>query len=307
MIFRNKNRCICDCVENDQLSITTRDFEYKQFESYFFYKKCSECENIYLEKTPDLQDVKKIYPENYGAYSPKNFGFFGQKARDLAAFFKLRRIEKRIQNLKEAIEFGCGSQPLITRFNKKLGIRVTLCDIHFNDSIEADQFIIGNIEEEIKKINQQYDLIVFNQVIEHLCKPYDFLKRCSEILKPGGMLYFETPNTKGYDAKFFLENGVWGGLHAPRHFTIFNDQSIINYLPLDLKIIQIANIYNPFMLNESVKNWLDLKGYSKFKKFFRLSNPILLGSYILFDSIAMVLKLKTGNMLVMCEKSNANN
>lgn len=302
MIFKFKNSCELGCNAFEEPFIKTEDFEYKQFTDNFKYKKCKKCENIYLEFIPSLEDVKNIYPKNYGAYNPKNFGYIGQKARNLAAYFKLRRILKCKKNIHEAIEFGCGSQPLITKLKKVFNCKVTLCDIYFEKSILADEYIIGNLEQEIQKIDKKYDLIVFNQVIEHLLKPHAFLQACSKILKPEGVLYFETPNSNGYDAKIFIKNGVWGGLHAPRHFTIFSDKSIKNYVTDNYNIISIESIFNPFMLNESIKNWMEVNGLSNFKKYFRLSNPVILICYILFDCVARVCKLKTGNMYVLCQK-----
>lgn len=301
-MFSLKNSCELGCNEFISPPIETKDFEYKQFDDNFYYYKCKNCENIYLEYIPEQEDVKNIYPNNYGAYNPKNFGFFGQRARNLAAYFKLRRILKCGNRINEAIEFGCGSQPLLTKLKKNLNCRITLCDIYFNNTIFADEFIKGNLEQEIKKINKKYDLVVFNQVIEHLCKPHAFLEECSRILKTDGILYFETPNSYGYDAKFFIKNGVWGGLHAPRHFTIFNNKSVKNYVSDNFNIIQIGSIFNPFMLNESIKNWLELKGFHKYKRFFRLSNPLLLSIYILMDSIFRICNRKTGNMFVLCKK-----
>jgi SAM-dependent methyltransferase len=305
MIFINKNICELGCYEADhEFRVVTKDYEYKQFNSDFIYLKCRNCGNLLLDAIPDISEVKNIYPNSYGAYDSNNFGFFGQLARNFAASFKLNRIlkNKNKNEIHKAIEFGCGSQPLITKLKEKIGCSITLCDIYLNTNISADKFIQGNLEDEITKIEEKFDLIVFNQVIEHLCRPKQFLDNCNRILNDGGLLYFETPNVNGYDSTLFTKAGLWGGLHAPRHFTIFNDESIKKNLQLDYKHITIGNLLNPFMLNESVKNLIEVKGWIRIKGFFKLSNPLILVSYLSLDILAMMIGFKTGNMNVICKK-----
>jgi SAM-dependent methyltransferase len=66
-----------------------------------------------------------------------------------------------------------------------------------------------------------FDLIRMGHVIEHVLDPMATLHRAYRLLKPGGILMGETPNTDCLDWQIFKK--YWGPLHVPRHIFIFDD------------------------------------------------------------------------------------
>ena len=69
-----------------------------------------------------------------------------------------------------------------------------------------------------------FDITYSSHVIEHTESPDLFLKKQSEILKPGGFCFFLTPNSNTWEAKYFGK--YWGGMHFPRHWCILTPKSI---------------------------------------------------------------------------------
>jgi 2-polyprenyl-3-methyl-5-hydroxy-6-metoxy-1,4-benzoquinol methylase len=69
-----------------------------------------------------------------------------------------------------------------------------------------------------------FDVITLNHVIEHVYEPFEVLKRCHVLLKPGGQLWLETPNIDSFGHARFQKN--WRGLEAPRHLALFNRHSL---------------------------------------------------------------------------------
>jgi len=69
-----------------------------------------------------------------------------------------------------------------------------------------------------------FDVITLNQVIEHVYDPVDVLRRCHDLLRPGGHLWLETPNTEsvGYE----IYGAHWRGLESPRHLVLFDFASL---------------------------------------------------------------------------------
>lgn len=66
----------------------------------------------------------------------------------------------------------------------------------------------------------QFDIITMSHVIEHVHDPLAVLASCARLLRPGGLLWLETPNIRavGHD-----EYGPhWRGLEPPRHLVIFS-------------------------------------------------------------------------------------
>lgn len=47
---------------------------------------------------------------------------------------------------------------------------------------------------------EQYDVVVTTQVMEHVRKPWEWIKDVVAMCKPGGLVYICTPNSIGYHA-----------------------------------------------------------------------------------------------------------
>lgn len=64
-----------------------------------------------------------------------------------------------------------------------------------------------------------YDVITLCHVIEHVHDPVATLRRLHALLKPGGILWLDTPNLASLGALRFGPH--WRGLEAPRHLVLF--------------------------------------------------------------------------------------
>jgi len=72
--------------------------------------------------------------------------------------------------------------------------------------------------------HEQFDIITLSHVIEHVPDPIALLEDLYRLLKPGGLLWLETPNLDSLGAKRFGRN--WRGLETPRHLVLFNPASL---------------------------------------------------------------------------------
>lgn len=70
----------------------------------------------------------------------------------------------------------------------------------------------------------QYDAITISHVIEHVHDPIALLHDLHHLLKPGGLLWLDTPNLVSYGAHRFGSN--WRDLDPPRHLVLFNPDSL---------------------------------------------------------------------------------
>src|SRR5262249_54075762 len=80
--------------------------------------------------------------------------------------------------------------------------------------------LVGTIET-AELAERRYDLIVMNQLIEHVWDVRLVIERCRRALKIGGLLAVETPNPDGWDRRLF-RSGAWGGYYWPRHLNLFS-------------------------------------------------------------------------------------
>ena len=83
---------------------------------------------------------------------------------------------------------------------------------------------LGGIEL-LDDSRERFDVITISHVIEHVYDPLAMLARSHRLLKPGGMLWLETPNISSQGAARFGAN--WRGLEPPRHLVLFNRASLV--------------------------------------------------------------------------------
>lgn len=76
--------------------------------------------------------------------------------------------------------------------------------------------------------NDLFDVITLNHVIEHVYEPDKVLMACHALLKPGGLLWLETPNIRSFGHARFQKN--WRGLETPRHLVLFSRHSLVQAL-----------------------------------------------------------------------------
>jgi 2-polyprenyl-3-methyl-5-hydroxy-6-metoxy-1,4-benzoquinol methylase len=122
------------------------------------------------------------------------------------------------------------------------------------------------------------DVITNFELVEHLYCPMDFLKHCSRLLKPGGLLILTTPNALGFDLLVLGPHS--DNIGAPNHINYFNPRSLATLLnragfdvietltpgELDVDIVQNkieANAFSlldqPFLHEVLVENGAALK------------------------------------------------
>ncbi len=69
-----------------------------------------------------------------------------------------------------------------------------------------------------------FDAVVMNHVIEHLYDPAQSLRECRRILRTGGHLLVNTPNTQSLGHQWFGEH--WVAIDSPRHLHLFPSKSL---------------------------------------------------------------------------------
>ena len=95
-----------------------------------------------------------------------------------------------------------------------------------NHQIQVFHGDISTIKESFGE--EKYDLITFCNSLEHLYNPLESLTKAYSLLKPGGIVWIETPSSQALG--FFLLRHLWRGLEAPRHLQIFSATSLIRQL-----------------------------------------------------------------------------
>ncbi|MBU4338251.1 class I SAM-dependent methyltransferase [Patescibacteria group bacterium] len=146
-------------------------------------------------------DYKKIYDRDY--FNGKNsffwklgYGNFSKIYFD-NTFKPIAKYDHAIKNLN-ILDAGCAYGLMLERFSSsfhKFGIDVSqyAIDIAQKRLPEAN-FKTGNIEERLPYEENFFDIVLANDLLEHLENPMMALKNIYRVLKKGGILYITTPN-----------------------------------------------------------------------------------------------------------------
>ncbi len=89
------------------------------------------------------------------------------------------------------------------------------------------QVLLGGVEA-LEGAMGSFDVITLSHVIEHVHDPVNVLRRCRELLRPGGWLWMDTPNLASFGHQRYGEH--WRGLEPPRHLVLFTWESLAKAL-----------------------------------------------------------------------------
>jgi 2-polyprenyl-3-methyl-5-hydroxy-6-metoxy-1,4-benzoquinol methylase len=139
----------------------------------------------------------------------------------------LPRIDSQSSGL---LDIGCGNGHFL-EFARSAGWKVKGIDfdpaavqIARSKGLDVQEGSVSLLEGE----SSLYDCITLSHVLEHVHDPLDLLRSCHRLLKPGGVLWLETPNMNSAGRNAF--GAYWRGLEAPRHLTLFSRQCLLDCL-----------------------------------------------------------------------------
>ena len=208
-----------------------RDFEYgTTAEAEWTFRRCTGCGTLFLSPRPADSELGRIYPANYYAYafrSSRNLGYRVKAWMDRRA---AGTYLAQAGGPGPVLDVGCGDGRLLEAFASRGVARPLLHGLELSDgSVErarARGFDVRRERFEDAGFPEAFfQLIVLQQVIEHVGDPAAVLAKIARLLQPGGAVVLETPNAASWDHRLF-RGRHWGGYHFPRHFFLFTAPSL---------------------------------------------------------------------------------
>ena len=208
-----------------------RDVEYYTSDTTYLYLECGQCKSLFLEKPPTDQ-LEKIYPANYYSYAPSPQ--LTSLTERVKAFLDARLFRKLLRKLPgdrlRILDVGGGSGWLLSTLRKVSPRVAETHEIDINERARAEAEAAGHIfhcgRVEDFQSNETFDLILLLNLIEHVADPGAILNRMQGLLSPNGLILIKTPNVDTLDCRIFRHQN-WGGFHCPRHFVLFNKESLL--------------------------------------------------------------------------------
>ena len=259
--LNNVDCCVCGST-NASLIGKGEDFEYHTSADTFFAMQCDSCNLVYLDPRPAASEFEIIYPPTYHAFdfSKKEFGF----VYNIRCRLEARRSLNRCRHLKDdarILDVGCGDGfhlGLLRQYGNKTwkleGVDLDQKAVKAATKAGLDVHL-GRVQD-VNLPENSYDMVFMIQTIEHLEDPRQVLKTIFRLLREVGQLIIVTDNTDSIDFNWF-KNGHWGGYHFPRHFNLFNRNSLTK-LALDVgyDIKDLTTIVSPVNWVYSIHNYL---------------------------------------------------
>jgi len=299
----------CGSPQSTHLT-STRDYNYKTCDNEFEFVRCDICGQVYLKNRPVLSALPIIYPKSYEAYAPQ-IGSKSPLARVKQYFIrkKLRSLKKYARRDGHIMEVGCGSGDLL-RLAKCYGdptwhlYGVDITDTHFPALRTAGITVFATRFEDMDGFEGKLDIIIMNQVIEHLADPNAIIRKAKTMLRQGGVLIMETPALGSWDARLFTRHGLWEGWHAPRHWQVFDEASLSAVITKSgLTTIDTTYILSPYLWIHSIKNFLEFHQWLPWlRDCLNLQNFFSLTAVSMIDVIQLALRGKTSNMRMIAQK-----
>ncbi|MBI3769012.1 MAG: fatty acid desaturase [Deltaproteobacteria bacterium] len=232
-------RCpVCDATQPRRL-YEVREHEYDNTtDDRFPFVECSQCGAWFLNPRPAESELATIYPPNYytnvleersgGDVAAAKSGLF-HRIQNWLFKRRIKPIEKHVRFDPQTrwLDIGCGSGGVLDSMREAYGIRGTGIDM-LPGAVEVCrkrgyEAHAVRFEDYTPEPGTRFHFIHSSHVIEHVASPFSYLKKVYDLLEPGGITVFITPNTSTWEAKFFGRH--WGGLHVPRHWVLLNPGS----------------------------------------------------------------------------------
>jgi SAM-dependent methyltransferase len=219
--------------------------------------ECSNCGLVYVNPRPDSSLTKLIYTSEYFLSQGCDPHFLAQsqtKTDDanmlidaILAFFG-----DGINYPIKLIEAG-GGGGLITKIGSSRGLDCLMTDTSEDAILEAKRNQINAIYGELsdKSLNfckGQVDVIVANEVIEHVYSPKTFLSDVYSLLRTGGLFVFTTGNY----SETIIRGKNWGYMSIPdAHLYYFTKKTLDRYF-LELGFRDRVDVYQYYTRNHLV-------------------------------------------------------
>ncbi|WP_430469379.1 class I SAM-dependent methyltransferase [Thalassospira lucentensis] len=199
------------------------------------------------EPKPSSEELDRFYKNLYyknGVTTTYSFDYSGEELeyKELRAKATREFISENLRGLTHptVLDIGCGEGFFVAAANQSgwtcHGVDYQRSPfLRFNPDY-IDFFIEGSpadfLEEQINSGNR-YDVIVLQNVLEHVVNPSDLLQRIKRILTTEGFLFVQVPNDCSSLQQLAIscdrsEGNEW--FCPPQHLTYFNNENIESFV-----------------------------------------------------------------------------
>jgi len=196
---------------------------------------------LFLSTLPSQKQLKNYYVKQFsyrdGLLNEENIRKRGRVI--------LRKIKQLVPNAKTIVDVGCGYGFFLDEAQKQgvsvFGVEPSRLLVHYAFNKYAIRSFRGTLNELVKNNKRKFDVVTCIHVIEHVTELKYFVLDLLKLVKPGGLLYIETPNADSH--LLYTEKEQYTFLIPPDHLWLFSRRSIQYLLPKNAQIV-FLNTYS---------------------------------------------------------------
>ncbi|MCX6327717.1 MAG: class I SAM-dependent methyltransferase [Bacteroidia bacterium] len=197
-----------------------------------------------IENKPSKQELGNYYKKKY---FQSDKGNYEKKYTDEELKFLRNKLEEKLfvvtqqLGIKDNVSFldiGAGEGWAMSFFQEKgwsvVGLDYSEFGCKNHNSHLIRELIVGDIYKSIKTLirkNKKFDVILLDNVLEHVIDPFSLLEDCKKLANKSACLIIEVPNDFSILQSFLFEkkiidNQFWIAL--PDHLSYFNKEGLNN-------------------------------------------------------------------------------
>lgn len=211
-----------------------RDRFFGATEDEFVLHHCSSCELLFLREAEVVERLTDFYPDGYWWQEQGRLGGWERRYREwMVRHDQLGFLKKCVsaQAGQRLLDIGCGSATFV-RMALEDGFEAFGHEPGEEARRIAELEVPGRVsdlsEQDRAEAGEKYDVITLFHTLEHIPSPFRYLKTVRKLLKPGGRLIVQVPNSESLQAAIFRDR--WYGLDCPRHLYNYSTFSVLHLL-----------------------------------------------------------------------------
>jgi SAM-dependent methyltransferase len=194
-------------------------------------RRCLDCELVFVDPRLSDSTLARLYDEEFYFSTGWPYGALASKVIELIQSMRRRRVERHLR-AGSLLDIGSGDGRFVHHMADH-GWQATGIDFSTAAQVFAHRngkgngnggrFLHGSLDDH-DFAPASFDLVTLWQVLEHIGEPRPLLRRCHEMLRPGGLLVASVPNIDGLSSRLAGER--WWGLDVPRHLLHYGPRTL---------------------------------------------------------------------------------